>query len=154
MTEHLKLIARQLRYLERMRGYLLYSHERVRPIVADLDWPRLAPEQHEALAAFRVRFSEFQERLGKAMRAVAMEEEVDVSRFGTVLAFMEKIKILDSTEHWKLIRELRNAGNHEYEEDAARLVEFFQALVGETTTLFGIYQRLVDFCRNAYGMHL
>ena len=41
------------------------------------------------LAAFRVRFSEFQEHLGKAMRAIAIEEEVEVERFGSVLAFME-----------------------------------------------------------------
>lgn len=65
---------------------------------------------------------------------------------------MEKIKVLDSAEHWKLIRELRNAVNHEYEEDAARLEEFFQALAAETSTVLGYYQWLVEFCRDAYGI--
>lgn len=35
-------------------------------------------EQHETLSAFRVRFSEFQEHLGKTMRAIALEEEIEV----------------------------------------------------------------------------
>ena len=59
------------------------------------------------------------------MRAVAIEEEVEAERFGSVLAFMEKLGVLESAERWKLIRELRNAINHEYEEDADRLTQFF-----------------------------
>ena len=40
-------------------------------MLAQEDWSVLGPDQHESLAAFRVRHSEFQEHLGKAMRAVA-----------------------------------------------------------------------------------
>lgn len=152
MTEHLRLIARQLYHLERMADYLRFSYERVQPIVAALDWPLLSPEQHESLAAFRVRFSEFQEHLGKTMRAVAIEEEIETERFGAVLAFMEKMGILDSTEHWKLLRELRNAVNHEYEEEAEKLEDFFVALVDETPNLFDYFQRLLVYCRDAYGI--
>ena len=90
------------------------------------NWRALSLEQHETLAAFRVRFSEFQEHLGKTMRAVAIEEEIEVERFGSVLAFMEKLGVLESTERWKIIRELRNAVNHEYEEDADRLTQFLR----------------------------
>ena len=63
-----------------MSGYLAYSLEQVRHALAQTDWSALAPEQHESLAAFRVRFSEFQEHLGKAMRAVATLEEQPVER--------------------------------------------------------------------------
>ncbi|WP_274521506.1 hypothetical protein [Ectothiorhodospira lacustris] len=38
---------------------------------------RLTQENHETLAAFRVRFSDFQEHLGKTMRAVAIEEDLN-----------------------------------------------------------------------------
>lgn len=112
MTEHLRLIARQLGNLQRMCEYLAYSTQRVQRILPINDWRALSLEQHETLAAFRVRFSEFQEHLGKTMRAVAIEEEVEVERFGSVLAFMEKLGVLDSTERWKIVRELRNAVNH------------------------------------------
>lgn len=126
MTEHLRLIARQLGNLQRMSEYLAYSTQRVQRILPINNWRALSLEQHETLAAFRVRFSEFQEHLGKTMRAVAIEEEVEVERFGSVLAFMEKLGVLESTERWKIVRELRNAVNHEYEEDADRLTQFLR----------------------------
>jgi hypothetical protein len=110
-------------------------------------------EEHEILAAFRVRFSEFQEHLGKTMRAIAIEEEVDVERFGTVLAFMEKLKIIENSERWKIIRELRNSINHEYEEDNERLSEFFTELGKAAPELFTIHDRLREFCKNAYGLN-
>jgi hypothetical protein len=39
---------------------------------------------------FSSAFQDFQEHLGKTMQAVAREEEVEIERFGSVLAFMEK----------------------------------------------------------------
>ncbi|MHB1620716.1 MAG: hypothetical protein ACYCTY_12170 [Sulfuricella sp.] len=152
MTEHLRLIARQLAHLQRMREYLAYSTQRAQRILPITNWRTLSLEQHETLAAFRVRFSEFQEHLGKTMRAVAIEEEVEAERFGTVLAFMEKLSVLESAERWKLIRELRNAVNHEYEEDVDRLTQFFTEIVKATPELFGCYQRLLDFCAKAYAI--
>jgi len=152
MTEHLRLIARQLGHLQRMREYLAYSTQRVQRILPINNWRALHLEQHETLAAFRVRFSEFQEHLGKTMRAVAIEEEVEVEPFGSVLAYMEKLGILESTERWKIIRELRNAVNHEYEEDADRLTQFFTEMVKATPELVEHYQRLLDFCAKAYGI--
>jgi hypothetical protein len=151
VTEHIRLIWKKLDHLHLMEGYLVWSLEQVGQIVPIRDWTALTHEQHESLAAFRVRFSEFQEHLGKTMRAVAIEEEEDPEPFGTVLAFMEKLGILDTAEHWKLIRELRNSVNHEYEENAARLSEFFRLLIAETPTLIGIFDRMVEYCRKAYG---
>lgn len=154
MTEHLRLIARQLDHLKRMSEYLAHSVQRCAQILPVSDWQTLSLEQHETLAAFRVRFSEFQEHIGKSMRAVAIEEEVDVERFGSVLAFMEKLGVLDSMEGWKIIRELRNAVNHEYEDDAARLTQFFMEMLKATPELFACYQRLRDFCAKAYAIGL
>ena len=151
MTEQTELIRIKLEHLARMREYLQYSMSQVEPILLLKDWAGLSPDQHESLAAFRVRFSEFQEHLGKTMRSVAIEEEQDVDRFGPVLAFMERLKVIDSSDHWKLIRELRNAVNHEYEDDGARLAEFFALMVGETPKLIEYFTRLQAHCTSAYG---
>ena len=151
MTEQTELIRIKLEHLARMREYLQYSMSQVEPILLLKDWAGLSPDQHESLAAFRVRFSEFQEHLGKTMRSVAIEEEQDVDRFGPVLAFMERLKVIDSSDHWKLIRELRNAVNHEYEDDGARLAEFFALMVGETPKLIEYFTRLHAHCASAYG---
>lgn len=152
MTEHLRLIARQLTHLQRMREYLAHSFQRCEQIFPVANGRTLSLEQHETLAAFRVRFSEFQEHLGKTMRAIAIEEEVEVERFGSVLAFMEKLGVLESVERWKIIRELRNAVNHEHEEDAGRLTQFFTEMINATPELFACHQKLLDFCRKAYGV--
>lgn len=152
MTDHLQLIRLKLEHLLRMREYLAYSLGQVQKVLLLDDWKALTPEQHESLAAFRVRFSEFQEHLGKTMRAVAIEEEQDVDRFGAVLAFMERLRVLDSAEHWKLIRELRNAVNHDYEDDTRRLAEFFDQLAKETPVLFEYFHQLQEHCARAYGL--
>ena len=151
MTEHRLLIQTKLQHLARMREYLAYSLGQVEKLLPLEDRAALAPDQHESMAAFRVRFSEFQEHLGKTMRAVAIEEEQDAERFGAVLAFMERLQVLDTAEHWKLIRELRNAVNHEYEDETARLAEFFALLAKETPALFGYFDRLRGFCAGTYG---
>lgn len=152
MIENLKLIRTRLDHLTRMREYLAYSLSQVEAILQLGAWEALSPDQHESLAAFRVRFSEFQEHLGKTMRSVAIEEEQDVERFGAVLAFMERLRVIDSVEQWKLIRELRNAVNHEYEDDAARLAEFFELMAKETPTLFDYFDRLKSHCTKEYGV--
>ncbi len=152
MTEHLQLIVKQLTHLQRMREYLAHSVQRCELIFPISNWSALSLEQHEVLAAFRVRFSEFQEHLGKTMRAVAIEEEVDVERFGSVLAFMEKLGVLESVERWKMIREIRNSVNHEYEEDAVRLTQFFSEMFKATPELFACHKKLADFCNKAYGL--
>jgi hypothetical protein len=152
MTEHLQLIRIKLAHLARMREYLAYSLGQVQTVLRLEDWSALSPDQHESLAAFRVRFSEFQEHLGKTMRAVSIEEEQDVERFGAVLAFMERLRVLDSTEHWKLIRELRNAVNHDYEGDTKRLAEFFDKMVKQTPVLFEYFRQLQVHCARVYGL--
>lgn len=152
MSEHLQLIANQLTNLQRMREYLAYSVQRCELIFPISNWRLLSLEQHEMLAAFRVRFSEFQEHLGKTMKAVVIKEEIKVERFGSVLAFMEKLGVLESSERWKVIRELRNAVNHEYEEDTNRLTQFFMEMIKATPELFACHQKIPGFCREAYGV--
>jgi len=51
------------------------------------------------------------------MRSIAREEEESTEPFSFVLLYMEKLGILDRVEEWEMIRELRNAVNHEYEEN-------------------------------------
>jgi len=150
VTQHQWLILKKIEHLERMAAYLSWSHAQTQAFVPIAEWSTLSPEQHEALAAFRLRFSELQEQIGKTMRAVAIEEEENYEPFGAVLSFMEKLGILDSVMHWKMIRELRNAINHEYEENPERLTEFFSQLAAETPVLMGYAERLIAYCKKHY----
>jgi hypothetical protein len=149
---HLALIRDRLDHLSRMASYLAYSLSKVVVIVPRIGVQELTADDHESLAAFRVRFSDYQGHLGKTMRAVAIEEALEVDRFGTVLALMERLKVLDSSEQWRAIRDLRNAVNHEYEDDVARLAECFLGLSQAAPVLMAMHMRLAEFCRQAYGI--
>ena len=151
MREHIELIRKKIEHLHRMKVYLDYSLAQTLPLMPISDWQALTPEQHETLAAFRVRFSDFQEQLGKTMRAIAREEEQHTEPLSVVLIYMTKLGILDSVEQWKLIRELLNAVNHEYEENTDRLSEFFQELTKATPALFVWLGRIVVFRESTYS---
>ncbi len=154
MSENLKLVGKKLDHLVRMRAYLDYSTRKMHVPLEKMrskGLQALSPEEHETIAAFRTRLADFQEHLGKTMRSVAIEEEVNVDRFGSVLAFMEKMGVLDDTELWKAIRELRNDVHHEYEDDPERLFRFFNSLVTHVPVLLAIHERLKAFVLRTYG---
>jgi hypothetical protein len=71
VSEHIALIWKKLVHLSRMREYLNYSTEQVTALLPITDWQSLKADQHETLAAFRIRFSEFQEHMGKTIKAVS-----------------------------------------------------------------------------------
>ena len=72
MSEHIALIWKKLDHLGRMRDYLRYSVTQVTALLPIEHWQSLLPDQHETLAAFRIRFGEYQEHMGKTMKAVAV----------------------------------------------------------------------------------
>ncbi len=150
MSTNVQLIWRKIEHLRRMRNYLDYSLAETLQLLPISNWHQLTPKHHETLAAFRVRFSEFQEHLGKLMRSIAREEEQSTEPFSFVLLYMEKLGILDRVEEWKMIRELRNAVNHEYEENEQRLSEFFTALTKSAPVLYTWLNRAIKFCESSY----
>lgn len=65
---------------------------------------------------------------------------------------MERLQVLHSADHWKLIRELRNAVKHDHEDDPARLNTFIERLLAEVAAREGYHQRLRNFCTQTYGL--
>jgi hypothetical protein len=150
MSKHIALIRKKLEHLARMREYLRYSIGQVQTLLPITDWQALQPDQHETLAAFRIRFSEYQEHMGKTMKAIAVEEEKPSEPFTAVLLYMEKLGCIDSVDRWKDIRELRNAVNHEYEDDPSVLHEFFAQMVQSAPELLHWHEQLNAFCNATY----
>ena len=153
MTPQRELIAGKLRHMLRMREYLSYSHGKLlahgvtgKPVSA------LTADESETLAAFRMRFSEFQEHLGKLLRAMAQEEEIEITGFSDVLAFAEKAKILDSADDWKKARDVRNLINHEYEENERVLAPLIAEMANCVPMLLAIHDRAIAYCANKLGV--
>lgn len=149
-----EVIAQKLGQLEKMRAYLAYSTGRMRDNgIAGKITQGLSDEEAEILAAFRTRFSEFQEHTGKLIKSIAIEEEVkDTGVFSNVLAFAEKVGIIASESDWKEPRDVRNAISHEYEENAAELAELVRGMVGFVEPLMKMHDNAVKYCKDHLGV--
>ena len=153
MFKQKDIIAGKLRQLEKMRGYLAYSNRRMQErAIARKNLRHLDDADAELLAAFRARFSEYQEHLGKLLKSIALGEGVKVVGISDVLAFAEKAGLIDSDQDWKVARDIRNAINHDYEEDAQTL----SVLVGEMLNLVGslmlMHQHAEYYCVHKLGV--
>lgn len=73
MFKQKEIISGKLRQLAKMQGYLDYSSKRMHEQgVADKNLCALDNADAEILAAFRTRFSEYQEHIGKLLKSVAL----------------------------------------------------------------------------------
>jgi predicted nucleotidyltransferase len=99
-----------------------------------------------------------QKRGGHAMsehtRLIDKKLAQNTEPYTAVLFYMEKLGVIDGVMRWKELRELRNAINHEYEENAERLSQFFLELSQATPDLFNWHQRLNNFCHETYGLEI
>ncbi len=112
----------------------------------DKNLQNLTDEDAEILAAFRARFAEYQEHIGKLLKAIALEEGVKVVGMSDVLAFAEKAGIIESERDWREPRDVRNAINHEYEEDAKALSVLVGEMLNLVEPLMGVHRRAERYC--------
>ncbi|MDP2880779.1 MAG: hypothetical protein Q8N89_04250 [Azonexus sp.] len=153
MSENLSILQKKLENLVRMQADVQHSISKMAgPLttIKEGDVSVLTLDEREIISAFTTRFATYQEQIGKSMKSVAIEEESATSPFGAVLALMEKLSILDNLEKWKLVRELRNSVNHEYEDDANELHQILSNMVESAPWLFAIHERLVSFVKENY----
>lgn len=129
---------------------------------AKVPWP-LQPEElaarykeialFETLAAMKERFAKLQDTLGAAMRHAYLLSGESGDTFLKMLAFYEKIGILEALADWQLCRATRNLAAHAYETDYGTIAEHFNTLNRLTPMLYGVAARFVDYCHNDLGVH-
>lgn len=107
----------------------------------------------ETLAALNERFGKLQDTLGAAMRHAFLLAGESGETFLKVLAFHEKIGVLEHTTDWQLCRTVRNLAAHAYETDYVAIAEHFNTLNGLTPLLYGTAARFIDYCQTALAIH-
>jgi hypothetical protein len=153
MNRQRDIVAQRLRDLDKMRRYLNYSAQRMRQAeVAARKPSMLTNAEAEILAAFRVRFAEYQEHLGKLLKAIAIEEGIALVGMTDVLAFAEKACIIDSAEEWKEPRDVRNAIAHEYEQDEAVIGALIARMLDLVGTLERVHERAYEYCVEKFAV--
>jgi uncharacterized protein YutE (UPF0331/DUF86 family) len=109
--QHLK---EQLQLAEKAAKALQFSYDRAEFIPLHSD-RAVTPEQAERLEALSARFARLSDILvQKIFRAIDAIELVDEGSLLDRLARMEKRRVIESTETWRVIREVRNQIAHDY----------------------------------------
>jgi hypothetical protein len=120
-----------------------------------VEWPVAGPglklrqkdeSLFQALAAFNERFSKMQDTMAAAMRHSALLMGEATTPFLRVLAFFEKLRVIDSVESWQLCRAARNLGAHDYETNYDLIAEHFNELHALQPVLIPAAERLLELC--------
>ena len=104
-------------------------------------------ELFESLAAINERFAKLQDTLGAAMRHAVLLAGEKGDTFLKILAFYEKMGVLDSVVVWQLCRTTRNLAAHDYDTDYAGIAEHFNSLHALIPNLYGDAFRFLVYCQ-------
>jgi hypothetical protein len=120
------------------------------PLVLDeLARRRKEVDLFEALSAINEQFAKLQDTLGAAMRHALLFSGEAGGTFLKVLAFYEKIGVLESMADWQLCRATRNLAAHAYETDYNIIAEHFNTLHTLIPGLYRIAARFLAYCSEA-----
>ena len=108
-------------------------------------YKQLTDEDIVHIDQFVFRFSKLQDAIGqrlfKAMLTF-LEEDVETLPFIDVLNKLEKLSLIESTEQWKQLREIRNAIAHEYDDSPELMSQVLNTVFDARIELFAIYENL------------
>jgi uncharacterized protein with HEPN domain len=147
---NISIIANKIDVLDRLGQYLLFSlQEAERHGVIGVDSKSLSLSGGNILAAFRMRFSEFQEQLGKLLRSIAIQEDIEIKGGASIAAFAERFEFMRESD-WNRLREIRNSLNHDYDGDeVSRITIDMQQYV---PVMMKSMEPVKVFCLVTYGI--
>lgn len=105
-----------------------------------------------ALAAINERFAKLQDTLGAAMRHAMVLSSEPAETFLQVLAFFEKLGVIESLADWQTCRSARNLAAHSYETDYESIAEHFNTLHEMQPVLYASAREFVSYCRVTIGV--
>ena len=101
--------------------------------------------------SFLFNFIKIQDKIGAKLfkKVLYSQKEIDDESLPMkdVLNLLEKLKILDHSDNWERLREIRNALTHEYPFDIIERIENIKLAMDGYDTLTAIYQKLKIFCQ-------
>ncbi len=147
---NVRIIANRIVVLDRLGQYLLFSlQEAEKHGVIGVDSENISISDGNILAAFRMRFSEFQEQLGKLLRSIAIQEDIEIKGGSSLAAFAEKFEFMSESD-WNRLREIRNSLNHDY--DGNRVSQLTADMRQYVPVMIGAMKPVTAFCLATYGI--
>lgn len=135
-ADYKKIRTEQEDKLKKALVHLKYTYEKIRLLSEDCKL--MNEEELETWESFAARFARVSDIfIARYLRTRILEEDPGFS--GTLRDFLlkaEKMGLIDDTNKWLAIRELRNLAAHEYVEEG--LTRFFRVLKTHVPSLFCI----------------
>lgn len=108
---------------------------------------QLSEEEIEHIDQFLFRFAKLQDAIGqrffKAILSL-LQEDVESLPFIDILNKLEKLNLIQSSDQWLRLREIRNVIAHEYDDSPELMSQSLNAVFAAKVELFGIYNHLKD----------
>ena len=148
-TTYLKLLLQNWSQARRTAKRLSVSLQRLQTsLPIDLKGLQSADEDlFEKLDAFRVRYGDLQDSLGgKVFRSLLLTEDEEPSNMADTLNRMEKRSIIKSADHWRQLREIRNAFAHDYPEAETDRVNAINLAWKSAEELLEVAENIYNYC--------
>ena len=103
---------------------------------------KLTDSEIETLDQFLFRFSKLQDTMGQKLfknMLLFLGEDISNRPFIDILNIMEKLKLIDSVNDWRELREDRNELAHNYEDEPEEMSETINRLYNKKVVLEKIY---------------
>ena len=103
------------------------------------------------LDQFSTRFAKLQDAMGAQLFPAVLEltkEQGNLVAFLDKLNRLEKIGVIQSADHWLLLREMRNEFSHDYPDDPAIQSAMLNKAYNLASDLLAVLDRIESFARN------
>ena len=129
---------------------MMFAYQKIKGLfpLNQISYSELSGEQISFADQLIYRFSKLQDLMGNKLFRLILEglqEDVENLPFIDVLNKLEKLKILNDTNQWLILRETRNLVTHEYPFNVAELIEGLNELPNQTLILSNIWHDMKAF---------
>ncbi len=114
-------------------------------------YENLNDKEIQIIDQFLFRFTKLQDAMGEKLfktLLLSLDEKVENKPFIDILNKMEKIEILDNTQEWRDLREIRNELAHNYDDDPQESSIVINKIYEKQTVLINIFDKIVKYHKN------
>ena len=108
---------------------------------------KLSDEELSFLELLTSRFAKLQDNIGQKifpLMLLSMQEDVQNKSFIDILNRLEKLEIIESSDYWIKMREIRNHIAHEYPDNPELMASNLNKVVEASVELLDFWERLQE----------
>ncbi len=105
----------------------------------------LDDEEIKTIDQYIFRFSKLQDTIGNKLFKIVVAklvQDIDDMSFKDILNKLEQTKILDSTQQWERLREIRNSISHNYDDEPDEMAQDINNIFAQKSIVINIFNNI------------